>query len=107
MLRWRRIARASHHNVQLFRNGKKILSAWPTRPTTSCRAWSYGGKRHRLGKGTYRWLLWAGYGHRSEHRYGKLLGKRTFIVTLKPATIPACAACTSTSTGRCSAPAGR
>ena len=32
MLRWRRIARASYYNVQLFRNGKKILSAWPTKP---------------------------------------------------------------------------
>ena len=30
--------------------------------------------------GTYRWLLWAGYGHRSQHRYGRLLGKRTFVV---------------------------
>ena len=49
---------------------------------TSCAArWRYGGKRHRLGTARYRWLLWAGYGHRSEHRYGKLLGKRTFIVS--------------------------
>ena len=30
--------------------------------------------------GSYRWLLWAGYGHRSEHRYGRLLGRRTFVV---------------------------
>ena len=82
LLRWRRIARASYYNVQLFRNGKKILSAWPTRPHYQLhRVWRYGGKRHRLGKGTYRWLLWAGYGHRSQHRYGRLLGKRTFIVT--------------------------
>jgi hypothetical protein len=42
--------------------------------------WTYRGHRHRLGKATYRWLLWAGYGPRSQHRYGKLLGKRTFIV---------------------------
>ena len=82
LLRWRRIARASYYNVQLFRNGKKILSAWPTKPHYQLhRVWSYAGKRHRLGKGTYRWLLWAGYGHRSQHRYGRLLGKRTFIVT--------------------------
>ena len=82
MLRWRKIARASYYNVQLFRNGKKILSAWPTKPHYQLRrTWTYGGKRHRLGKATYRWLLWAGYGTRSEHRYGKLLGKRTFIVT--------------------------
>jgi hypothetical protein len=81
LLRWRKIARASYYNVQLFRHGRKILSAWPTRPQYQLRSkWSYRGKRHRLGAGTYRWLLWAGYGHRSQHRYGKLLGKRTFVV---------------------------
>ena len=40
------------------------------------RVWTYAGKRHRLGRGTYRWRLWAGYGHRSERRYGKLLRRR-------------------------------
>jgi hypothetical protein len=81
LLRWRRVARASYYNVQLLRNGKKILSAWPTKPQYQLRSrWSYRGKRHRLVHGTYRWLLWAGYGHRSQHRYGKLLGRRTFVV---------------------------
>jgi hypothetical protein len=82
MLRWRAMARASYFNVQLTRNGRKILSAWPTKARYQLRSvWTYKGRRHRLVPGTYRWLLWAGYGHRSEHRYGKLLGKRTFIVT--------------------------
>ena len=81
LLRWRRVARASYYNVQLFRNGKKILSAWPTKPQYQLRSrWRYLGRRHRLVAGTYRWLLWAGYGHRSQHRYGRLLGKRTFVV---------------------------
>jgi hypothetical protein len=81
LLRWRKIARASYYNVQLFRNGKKILSAWPTKPHYQLHSrWRYGGQRHRLVHGTYRWLLWAGYGHRSAHRYGKLLGRRTFVV---------------------------
>jgi hypothetical protein len=81
MLRWRKIARASYYNVQLFRHGKKILSAWPRKPQYQLRSvWTYRGHRHRLGKATYRWLLWAGYGHRSEHRYGKLLGKRSFTI---------------------------
>jgi hypothetical protein len=82
MLRWRKIARASYYNVQLFRHGKKILSAWPTKPHYQLRSvWTYRGHRHRLGKATYTWLLWGGYGRRSEHRYGKLLGKRTFVIT--------------------------
>jgi hypothetical protein len=81
MLRWRKIARAGYYNVQLFRHGKKILSAWPTKPQYQLRSvWTYRGHRHRLGKATYRWLLWAAYGHRSEHRYGKLLGKRSFTI---------------------------
>jgi hypothetical protein len=81
LLRWRRIARASYYNVQLFRNGRKILSAWPSKTQYQLRSrWRYRGKRHRLVPGTYRWLLWAGYGHRSQHRYGKLLGRRTFVI---------------------------
>jgi hypothetical protein len=81
MLRWRKIARASYYNVQLFRHGKKILSAWPRKPHYQLRSvWTYRGHRHRLGKATYQWLLWAGYGERREHRYGKLLGKRTFTI---------------------------
>jgi hypothetical protein len=82
MLRWRKIARASYYNVQLFRHGKKILSAWPTKPHYQLRSvWTYRGHRHRLGKATYRWFLWGGYGHRSEHRYGRLLGKRSFTIS--------------------------
>jgi hypothetical protein len=81
MLRWREIRKASYYNVQLFRKGKKILSAWPTKPYYQLhRVWTYRGRRHRLVKGTYWWYLWAGYGHRSQHRYGKLLGRRGFVV---------------------------
>ncbi len=81
MLRWREVRKASYYNVQLFRKGKKILSAWPTKPHYQLRkVWTYRGHRHRLVKGTYWWYLWAGYGHRSQHRYGKLLGKRSFVV---------------------------
>jgi hypothetical protein len=82
MLRWRKIARASYYNVQLFRNGKKILSAWPTKPHYQLRSrWRYRGRTHKLLPATYVWYLWAGYGHRSQHRYGKLLGKRRFTIT--------------------------
>ena len=45
MLRWRKIARASYYNVQLFRNGKKILSAWPTKPHYQLRrVWTLRGQ---------------------------------------------------------------
>jgi hypothetical protein len=82
MLRWREIRKASYYNIQLFRKGKKILSAWPRKPHYQLHnVWRYGGKRHRMVKGTYWWYIWAGYGHRSQHRYGKLLGRRSFIVS--------------------------
>jgi hypothetical protein len=79
MLRWRKVKRASYYNVQVFRNGKKVLSAWPTKPHYQLRrSWRYHGRRHRLGGATYRWYLWAGYGERSARHYGRLLGQRSF-----------------------------
>jgi hypothetical protein len=71
VLRWRARPGAKYYNFQLFRNGRKILSAWPTRNHYTLRAtWRYRGQRHRLVTGRYRWYAWAGYGPRSRHRYG-------------------------------------
>ena len=81
LLRWRSVAEARYYNVQLFRNGHKILSAWPSRSHYRLRrTWHYRGHRYRLGPATYRWYLWAGYGARSAHHYGGLLGQRSFTV---------------------------
>jgi hypothetical protein len=81
LLRWRKVAKARYYNVQVFRKGKKILSAWPSKPHYQLRrTWRYRGHRYRLSDATYRWYLWAGYGKRSAHRYGGLLGKRSFVV---------------------------
>jgi hypothetical protein len=81
LLRWRKVKRASYYNVQVFRNGRKILSAWPTKPHYQLRrSWRYQGHRHRLADATYRWYLWAGYGKRSARHYGRLLGQRSFKV---------------------------
>jgi xanthosine utilization system XapX-like protein len=71
-LRWRARPGAKYYNLQLFRNGHKILSAWPTVPRyTLHAAWKYRGQRHRLVAGHYRWYAWAGYGARNRHHYGK------------------------------------
>ena len=81
LLRWRKVQRAHYYNVQVFRKGKKILSAWPSKPHYQLRrTWRYRGHRHRLTGATYHWYLWAGYGKRAAHHYGGLLGQRTFIV---------------------------
>jgi hypothetical protein len=81
LLRWRKVAKARYYNVQVFRHGKKILSAWPSKPRYQLRrSWRYRGHRYRLTGGTYRWYLWAGYGARAAHRYGGLLGQRSFTM---------------------------
>jgi hypothetical protein len=75
-LRWRARPGAKYYNVQLFRNGRKILSAWPTAPHYMLKTtWRYRGHRHRLTTGLYRWFVWPGYGTRSQHRYGRLLAR--------------------------------
>jgi hypothetical protein len=81
LLRWRKVGKARYYNVQIFRKGKKILSAWPSKPHYQLRrTWRYRGHRYRLSDATYRWYLWAGYGKRSAHHYGGLLGQRSFVV---------------------------
>jgi hypothetical protein len=81
VLRWSAVPKASYYNVQLFRDGKKILTLWPTDPTLRVpSAWSFAGAAFRLTPGVYRWYVWAGFGPRSADRYGKLLGSRSFVV---------------------------
>jgi hypothetical protein len=81
LLRWRAVRRARYYNVQLFRAGKKILTAWPTRPSLQLRAqWRFNGQVQRFQPGLYRWYVWPGYGRPSARRYGPLLGTSTFVV---------------------------
>ena len=81
VLAWRPVPKATYYNVQLYRDGRKILTIWPS--STSLRlqgSWSYGGRTYQLTPGRYRWFVWPGFGPRSETRYGKLLGGRSFVV---------------------------
>lgn len=81
VLRWAPVSIATYYNVQVWRNGKKILSAWPGSPRYALSTrWTFGGARYRLTPGTYRWHVWPGMGSRSAARYGKLLGSSTFVV---------------------------
>jgi hypothetical protein len=82
VLKWSAVPKASYYNVQLFRNGKKILTVWPTKPNLRVPStWTFGGAPFRLTPGVYRWYVWPGFGPRPADRYGKLLGTRTFVVT--------------------------
>src|SRR5262245_36491876 len=80
VLRMPKVAGASYYHVQLFRQGKRILAAWPMRPQLSLRrTWKWAGHEYRLTRGRYRWFAWAGFGRRSAARY-KLLGAAYFDV---------------------------
>ncbi len=81
LLRWAPAARAAYFNVQLYRNGTKILSAWPdvARFQLAPR-WSYRGHTFTLRPGVYTWFVWPGIGPRADVRYGELLGRSGFVV---------------------------
>jgi hypothetical protein len=79
-LRWTPVLGASYYNVQLYRGGEKVLSAWPTRTSLQLtRRWSYNGHR-RLRPGTYYWYVWPGFGPRAATRYGPEIGRRKFVI---------------------------
>jgi hypothetical protein len=81
LLIWKPVRKARYYNVQIFRRGKKILSAWPRKPRLQLeRRWEYRGKTYHLRPARYCWHVWPGFGKRSEHRYGKRLGKSCFRV---------------------------
>ena len=81
VLRWTPVRRADYYNVQLFRDGRKVLSVWPTRARLKLkRTWRFAGRRVRFEAGEYRWLVWPGFGARSKADYGDRIGVRKFAV---------------------------
>jgi hypothetical protein len=80
VLVWAVVPSVGYYNVQVYRNGQKVLSAWPTDHRLFLReTWTYGGRSYTLGPGTYRWYVWPGIGQRSAAKYGPLLGSSTFV----------------------------
>jgi len=80
-LAWDAVPRARYYNVQLFRNGVKILSAWPRRPWFRLpRTWRYLGKQQALEPGLHRWFVWPALGTRAQPRFGRPLGSSTFRI---------------------------
>jgi hypothetical protein len=81
MLRWRPVRKARFYNVQVFRRGHKMLSAWPSRPRFRLHAsWVFHGDEYHLRPGKYTWLVYPAFGTSSNPRYGKLVGLSTFAV---------------------------
>jgi hypothetical protein len=82
LLRWSPARGATYYNVQLYRDGKKVLTTWQSRPDFRVpRSWRFEGRRFVLEPGRYRWYVWPGYGRPAEGRYGKLIGTRWFVIT--------------------------
>jgi hypothetical protein len=55
---WPPVADAQSYRVSFYRSGSLIFSAVTTQPRqTLPRSWTYDGKRYRLTKGTYRWVV--------------------------------------------------
>jgi hypothetical protein len=82
LFRWKRINHATYYNLQLFLNGKKVLSIWPRSTQLTLKGhWKWGGKlRHLVKGGRYTWFVWPGLGLRSNGKYGQLLGFNSFQV---------------------------
>jgi hypothetical protein len=81
LLSWTPVRGATYYNVQLYRGHTKLLSAWPTQPMLQLKpTWKFGGRRHELKPGRYRWYVWPGFGRRAAARYGQLIGTSTFVV---------------------------
>ncbi len=81
VLAWEPAKNARYYNVQLHRNGVKVLTAWPrTARFRIGQSWRYLGKNQKLLPGTYTWYVWPGIGARALSRYGKPLGSSSFVV---------------------------
>ena len=70
-LDWLKIAKADYYNVQIFRNGKRVLIDWPTGSKLSL-------ANGKLANGDYTAYVWPGYGELSQARFGKLIGSASF-----------------------------
>jgi hypothetical protein len=78
-LQWAAVRGASYYNVQLVRGGR-IFSAWPRGTSLKLpRSWVYHGQRYRLHRGVYRWYVWPGFGTQSANKYGRLVGRSSFL----------------------------
>jgi hypothetical protein len=84
-MRWTKVERATYYNVQIYRNGRKVLSAWPSRAWYRVPSrWKYRGKRRKLTPGIYRWMVWPGFGRRARSDYGDRIGPARFKAVRRP-----------------------
>jgi len=72
VLRWEPRKGAAYYNVQVFHQGKRVLVAWPQRP-------SYRFPAGKLEPGTYVWFVWPALARtHASPRFDGLIGRATF-----------------------------
>lgn len=72
-LTWKARTGTAYYNVQLFRNGSRVLTGWPSKPAFSI-------PRGKLRPGTYVWFVWPAVRHAGKPAtFGKLIGRATFV----------------------------
>jgi hypothetical protein len=82
VLRWRAVPKASYYNVQLWLRGAKILTTWPRGTSLRVpRRWTFAGRTYVLRPARYVWYVWPGFGPRTKHRFGRLVGTSSFVVS--------------------------
>ena len=78
---WRSAPRATYYNMQVWRNGRKILSTWPAHSQYRLQStWTFQGRRHVLSEGPVAVYVWPGYGSKAAARYGPLYGRTVFTI---------------------------
>ena len=81
LIDWTGVRNATYYNVQIWRNGRKILSRWPWKSSVQLRStWRYKGRSYSLSAAGYRVYAWPGFGRPAAGRYGRLLGTTSFRV---------------------------
>lgn len=79
LIDWAPVRRATYFNMQLWYQGRKVLSVWPEKSSYRLRAdWIYAGRRHTLSSGRYLVYVWPGFGAKAAASYGSLVGWTAF-----------------------------
>jgi len=83
-LQWKAVADASYYNVVLWRDGKRVLDLWPSRPRVVMpRTPVAQGQEARLSTGRYLWFVYPGFGSKASQQYGALVASGVVVVQPK------------------------
>jgi hypothetical protein len=72
-LTWQAKKGTDYYNVQLFRNGRRVLVGWPSHA-------SYVVPAGALLPGTYVWFVWPAVKRGDSAAFGDLIGRATFVI---------------------------